>query len=72
MENKLWLLFSGGNSYDEGTNFIKKQFEELNLKKGEKEIYTHLTCGIDTQNVQSTFNTVTDTVVKNLKACGLW
>ncbi|KAG5274580.1 hypothetical protein AALO_G00137870 [Alosa alosa] len=64
--------YTGGDSYEQGTDFIKKQFEELNLKKGEKEIYTHLTCAVDTQNVDSAFNTVVDTVVKNLKACGLY
>lgn len=65
-------LSSGGNTYEEGSDFIKKQFEELNLKKGEKEIFTHMVTATDTPTVQVQFDTVIDTVVKNLKACGLY
>ncbi|KAL2090495.1 hypothetical protein ACEWY4_012758 [Coilia grayii] len=64
--------YGGGNSYDEGSNFIKQQFVDLHLKNSEKEIYTHMICATDTKVVQTTFNNVAETIVKNLKACGLY
>lgn len=49
------------------------QFENLNSRKGEKEIYTHFTCATDTGNIQFVFDAVTDVIIKNnLKDCGLF
>lgn len=43
------------------------------MKKGVKEIYSHLTCATDTRNVEIVFNAVTDIIIKeNLKDCGLF
>ncbi|KAK5894522.1 hypothetical protein CesoFtcFv8_011205 [Champsocephalus esox] len=65
--------YDGCNSYDDAANYIKLQFMELNMKKGVKEIYSHLTCATDTRNVQIVFNAVTDIIIKeNLKDCGLF
>ncbi|KAJ8360650.1 hypothetical protein SKAU_G00171750 [Synaphobranchus kaupii] len=65
--------YNGPNTYEDASTYIKKQFEELNMKKGVKEIYSHLTCATDTQNVQIVFNAVTDIIIKeNLKDCGLF
>lgn len=64
---------AGPNTYDDASNYIKLQFEELNMKKGVKEIYGHLTCATDTKNVEIVFNAVTDIIIKeNLKDCGLF
>ncbi|KAI4824340.1 hypothetical protein KUCAC02_012862 [Chaenocephalus aceratus] len=65
--------YDGCNSYDDAALYIKLQFMELNMKKGVKEIYSHLTCATDTRNVQIVFNAVTDIIIKeNLKDCGLF
>ncbi|XP_067101719.1 guanine nucleotide-binding protein G(t) subunit alpha-2-like [Osmerus mordax] len=65
--------YDGCNSYDDAATYIKMQFEELNMKKGVKEIYSHLTCATDTKNVEIVFGAVTDIIIKeNLKDCGLF
>lgn len=67
------LLFIGANTYDEAGTYIQLQFENLNSRKGEKEIYTHFTCATDTNNIQFVFDAVTDVIIKNnLKDCGLF
>ena len=64
---------AGPNTYDDACAYIKTQFEDLNMKKGVKEIYSHMTCATDTENVQIVFNAVTDIIIKeNLKSCGLF
>ncbi|XP_060766402.1 guanine nucleotide-binding protein G(t) subunit alpha-3-like [Neoarius graeffei] len=62
--------YTGLNTFEDASNFIRQQFEDLNNKKGSKPIYTHLTCAVDTANIESSFNTVTDIIIKNLKECG--
>ncbi|XP_031562360.1 guanine nucleotide-binding protein G(o) subunit alpha-like [Actinia tenebrosa] len=64
--------YPGPNTFDDGAKYIRKQFESKNLND-EKEIYTHLTCATDTQNINFVFNAVTDTIIAtNLKGCGLY
>ena len=64
---------AGPNTYDDACAYIKAQFMDLNMKKGVKEIYSHMTCATDTENVQIVFNAVTDIIIKeNLKSCGLF
>ena len=48
------------------------QFESLNLKQAEKPIYTHITCAVETQDVNQAFNTITDVIKTNLKDAGLF
>ncbi|KAG5282153.1 hypothetical protein AALO_G00052800 [Alosa alosa] len=36
--------YDGPNTFDDASNYIKQQFQDLNMKKGVKEIYAHLTC----------------------------
>ncbi|XP_041083254.1 guanine nucleotide-binding protein G(t) subunit alpha-2 [Polyodon spathula] len=65
--------YDGPNTYDDASTYIKNQFLDLNLRKGIKEIYSHLTCATDTENVNIVFNAVTDIIIKeNLKDCGLF
>lgn len=67
------LNFPGPNTYEDASNYIKTQFQDLNMKKGVKEIYAHMTCATDTKNVEIVFNAVTDIIIKeNLKDCGLF
>lgn len=63
----------GLNTFEDAGNYIKKQFLDLNIRKEDKEIYCHLTCATDTQNVKFVFDAVTDIIIKeNLKDCGLF
>uniref|UniRef100_H3BED5 G protein subunit alpha transducin 2 n=1 Tax=Latimeria chalumnae TaxID=7897 RepID=H3BED5_LATCH len=64
---------SGPNTFEDAGNYIKNQFLDLNMRKDVKEIYSHLTCATDTQNVKFVFDAVTDIIIKeNLKDCGLF
>lgn len=65
--------YDGPNTYDDAGNYIKVQFLELNMRRDVKEIYSHMTCATDTQNVKFVFDAVTDIIIKeNLKDCGLF
>ncbi|XP_077190316.1 guanine nucleotide-binding protein G(t) subunit alpha-2 [Paroedura picta] len=65
--------YDGPNTYDDAGNYIKHQFLDLNMRKDVKEIYSHMTCATDTQNVKFVFDAVTDVIIKeNLKDCGLF
>jgi len=65
--------YDGPNTYDDAAEYIKNQFKDLNMAKGKKEIYSHLTCATDTKNVEIVFGAVTDIIIKeNLKDCGLF
>ncbi|XP_034961890.1 guanine nucleotide-binding protein G(t) subunit alpha-1 [Zootoca vivipara] len=65
--------YDGSNTYEDAGAYIKLQFLELNIRKDVKEIYSHMTCATDTQNVKFVFDAVTDIIIKeNLKDCGLF
>ncbi|XP_015732162.1 guanine nucleotide-binding protein G(t) subunit alpha-3-like [Coturnix japonica] len=65
--------YNGLNTFEDAGNYIKKQFLDLNIRKEDKEIYCHMTCATDTQNVKFVFDAVTDIIIKeNLKDCGLF
>jgi hypothetical protein len=50
----------------------QNQFEILNQKTS-KDVYTHLTCATDSNNIRFVFDVVTDLLVReNLKSCGLF
>merc|ERR1712066_900224 len=55
--------YVGGNNYEEASNYIQTQFENLNRKKDSKEVYTHFTCATDTSNIQFVFDAVHDVIV---------
>jgi len=52
------------HDYEETTAYIRNTFESLNRCPG-KEIYTHITCATDTDNVAHVFRSVKDTLIKN-------
>ena len=67
---KLYLI--GAQEYGEAAAYIQAQFEAKN-KSTTKEIYCHMTCATDTQNVQFVFDAVTDVIIaNNLRGCGLY
>ena len=66
------LNFIGAQEYGEAAAYIQAQFEAKN-KSTTKEIYCHMTCATDTQNVQFVFDAVTDVIIaNNLRGCGLY
>merc|ERR1719245_1128058 len=63
--------YAGAQEYGEAAAYIQAQFEAKN-KSTTKEIYCHMTCATDTQNVQFVFDAVTDVIIaNNLRGCGL-
>lgn len=70
--NNIRLLFLGGQEYGEAAAYIQAQFEAKN-KSTSKEIYCHMTCATDTNNIQFVFDAVTDVIIaNNLRGCGLY
>ena len=51
------------NAFDSGVNYIRSKFEERNYNP-EKQIYCHVTCATDTDNVQKVFDDVLRDLVK--------
>ncbi|CAG5958495.1 unnamed protein product, partial [Menidia menidia] len=51
--------YSGPDSFVEGIAYIKSQYESRN-KSPSKEVYSHVTCATDTNNIQFVFDAVTD------------
>lgn len=64
--------YTGSNTFEEAVNYIQSQYESKN-KSVEKEIYSHITCATDTNNIQFVFDAVTDVIIaNNLRFCGLY
>lgn len=51
------------NDYDCGCEFFREKFESRN-RQVDKEIYTHVTCATDTNNISHVFNAVKDIILK--------
>lgn len=68
----LLSAFPGAQEYGEAAAYIQAQFEAKN-KSTTKEIYCHMTCATDTNNIQFVFDAVTDVIIaNNLRGCGLY
>ncbi|XP_046781773.1 guanine nucleotide-binding protein G(o) subunit alpha-like [Gallus gallus] len=64
--------YTGPSSFTEAVAYIQAQYESKN-KSPNKEIYTHITCATDTNNIQFVFDAVTDVIIaNNLRGCGLY
>ncbi|XP_007553239.1 guanine nucleotide-binding protein G(o) subunit alpha-like [Poecilia latipinna] len=64
--------YTGPDNYDDGIAYIKSQYEGKN-KSPNKEVYSHVTCATDTNNIQFVFDSVTDVIIgTNLRGCGLY
>jgi len=62
--------YKGENKYENAVSYFKHKFAAKTKKK--KEIYIHVTCATDTQNIKVIFGVVTDIVIRScLKAAGL-
>lgn len=58
--------YTGNNTYEEASAYIRYKFESLNKKKASgKEIYTHFTCATSNSNMEFVFDAVTDVIVRH-------
>ena len=48
-------------SATEAISFIKEQFERI-----QPEVYIHLTCAIETKNIETVFDVTTDIIIKQI------
>lgn len=61
----------GPNTYVEGISFITSQFKSKN-KSPNKEVYSHVTCATDTNNMQFVFDAASDVIITDsLRRSGL-
>ena len=61
----------GSSTFDSGVTFIRQKYLERNRNET-KEIYVHLTCATDTENIDFVFKAVTNMIIAmNLKKSGL-
>lgn len=58
------------NRFDHGSEYIRKKFHERNRSVRHQQIYTHITCGIDRDNVTRVFNDVQHIVINASLARG--
>uniref|UniRef100_A0A6A7G6F3 Guanine nucleotide-binding protein alpha-1 subunit n=1 Tax=Hirondellea gigas TaxID=1518452 RepID=A0A6A7G6F3_9CRUS len=54
--------YTGSSSFAESSEYIQEQFEAQN--KSKKEVYPHITCATDKQNVLHVFNAAMDIVLR--------
>jgi len=63
--------YRGDDNYDSGIDYIMEMFESKN-KNPDKQIYTHVTCATDSDNISKVFNAVKDIIIrKSLNEAGL-
>ncbi|EIE75301.1 G-alpha protein [Rhizopus delemar RA 99-880] len=64
--------YRGGSNYEAACQYILEKFVSLNNRADTKQIYTHLTCATDTNQIRFVMNAVNDIVVhENLRNVGL-
>jgi G-protein alpha subunit len=59
--------YAGPMKYEESLSFIRDKFTAIN-RNPNKTIPTHVTCAVDTSNIEVVFNAVKDFVLRNLLA----
>ena len=63
--------YTGDGSYDSSCQYMRELFESKN-RNVDKQVYTHVTCATDTENVSAVFNAVKDIIIrKSLNEAGL-
>ena len=64
--------YEGPNTYVGAIEYIKDQFIRLR-NKSRMDNYVHLTCAIDTENIETVFNITSEIILKfNKKEGGLY
>jgi len=54
--------YTGGKSYKNGCAYLKRKFKKLN-RRPNKQVYTHITCATDTENIKFVFEAAKDIIV---------
>eukprot|EP00029_Vermamoeba_vermiformis_P013050 TRINITY_DN7986_c0_g1_i1.p1 TRINITY_DN7986_c0_g1~~TRINITY_DN7986_c0_g1_i1.p1 ORF type:complete len:381 (-),score=78.50 TRINITY_DN7986_c0_g1_i1:199-1263(-) len=63
--------YKGGLDFDKASAFITQKFISLNKRPDAKQIYPHITCATDTQNIKFVFNAVKNIILhKALEGSG--
>jgi len=63
--------YHGDNSYDSACDFVNSQFQKR-CRNPTKQIYCHITCATNTENVSVVFNAVKDIIIRaSLAQAGL-
>jgi len=63
--------YVGDNSFESAAEFLRDQFETKN-RNPDKQIYSHVTCATNTDNIAAVFNAVKDIIIrKSLNEAGL-
>jgi len=57
--------YTGGCNYDQAIAFIKEKFTSLN-ENPKKQIYTHVTCAMDTHNMEVVFGVVKEIILRKV------
>lgn len=65
--------FGQANNYEQGIIFFQEKFLERNEQpESGRQVYVHVTCATDSDNIRFTFNACKDIIIKaRLKECGL-
>jgi len=54
--------YTGGKSYKNGCAYLKRKFKKLN-RRPNKQVYSHITCATDTENIKFVFEAAKDIIV---------
>ena len=55
--------YQGPNRYKEASMFVWERFEDV---KGAKNLFSHVTCATDTENLKVVFAAVTDMLIRSV------
>lgn len=55
--------FDGGLDYDRASEFVQTKFVNLNKSPDQKQVYPHITCATDTNNIRFVFNAVKNIIL---------
>ena len=72
---KCFPNYQGPNTYDAAIEHIQEAFmRSLNQTVNETtDSYVHLTCAVDTKNIESVFNITSELIMRdNYKECGMY
>ena len=58
-----YFYLLGGCNYENAVEYLKKKFVGLNKNKN-KQIYSHVTCATNTDNIRHVFNAVKDIIIR--------
>ena len=62
--SKTFPEYKGGQNYDQAVEFIKGLYMTQIKNRSPNDVYTHVTCALDTEQVKVVFDSVTEFVFK--------